>query len=391
MKWHWQRIGWIAGGMGLLAGGALLLRPEPLAVEGVKLSSGRMQVTVEDIGETRSHDRFVLSAPVAGRMERISLHEGDAVQAKQLLARIAPVPLSERERTEILARIAAAQAAQRAVEQDVRQAGDGLAQARRELERWHALARDGFITPQALEQVVQNERLAVSRLEAAQARARVAVADVQLARAAMAVVQSSEQGGHGWLEIRAPMASRILRIHDPSERVVAIGAPLMSLGDVDHLEVVMPLLSTEAVKLRPGMPVLIEGWGGDEVLQAQVRQIESFAFTKVSALGVEEKRVNVIADFLTRPPTLGDGFRLKARIVTWSQDQVLTVPWSALFRCQAMWCVWRVEQGRIHPRTVTLGHRNWQEAEVLDGLAEGETVVRFPDNDLKEGARVRMR
>eukprot|EP01034_Spumella_vulgaris_P029151 gene29152-36152_t len=170
-----------------------------------------------------------------------------------------------------------------------------------------------------------------------------------------------------------------------------MGTPLMSLGDVAQLEGVVELLSTEAVKVAPGMPVLIEGWGGQQVLHARVRRVENYAFTKVSALGIEEKRVNVIVDLDDPPPALGDGFRLTARIVVWQADKVLKVPASALFRCGQTWCVFVIEDGRARQRPLTLDHRNLQEAEVTEGLVPGEVVVRYPGNELQDGARVRWR
>jgi HlyD family secretion protein len=321
----------------------------------------------------------------------MALRDGDAVQDQQLLARIAPLPLSERERKELTARVAAAQALQLEARQRVRQSADDLGQAQRELQRMRQLARDGFIAPQGLEQAIQKEMMATSALESARFRARAAAADVQAAQAAMDAIRAAQSGAQGWLEVRAPMAGRVLRINDPSERVVAIGTLLMSLGDVRHLEVVIELLSTEAVKVAPGMPVLIDGWGGQQVLRARVRQVESYAFTKVSALGIEEKRVNVIADFDEPPPALGDGFRLTARIVVWQAEQVLKVPASALYRCGQAWCVFVVEGGRARQRTLALGHRNLQEAQVADGLRAGEHVVRYPGNALQDGARVRWR
>ena len=395
MHMSWKRWGWAWGwgfaGAGLVAGVAWMLWPAPLVVEAVAVQTGPMQVTVDDLGETRSHDRFTLSAPVSGRLERMALRDGDAVQDQQLLARIAPLPLSERERKELTARVAAAQALQQEAQQRVQQSADDLGQAQRELQRMRQLAREGFIAPQGLEQAIQKETVATSALEAARFRARAAAADVQAAQAAMDAIRAAQSGAQGWLEVRAPMAGRVLRINDPSERVVAIGTPLMSLGDVRHLEVVIELLSNEAVKVAPGMPVLIEGWGGQQVLRARVRQVESYAFTKVSALGIEEKRVNVIADFDEPPPALGDGFRLTARIVVWQADQVLKVPASALYRCGQAWCAFVVEGGRARQRPLTLGHRNLQEAQVTDGLRAGEQVVRYPGNALQDGARVRWR
>jgi len=388
---NWRRAGFALVGAGLVAAAVWVLWPSPEVVDGVAVQAAPMQVTVDDLGETRSHDRFVLSAPVAGRLERIALHDGDAVQDKQLLARIAPLPLSERERKELTARVASAQALQREAEQGVRLSADELGQAQRELKRMQQLQREGFIAPQGLEQAAHQEASATSALEAARFRARAAAADVKVAQAAMDAIRAAQTGAQGWLEVRAPMAGRVLRINDPSERVVAMGAPLMSLGDVRHLEGVIELLSTEAVKVAPGMPVLIEGWGGQQVLHARVRQVETYAFTKVSALGIEEKRVNVVVDFDDPPSALGDGFRLTARIVVWQADRVLQVPASALFRCGQAWCVFVIEGGRARQRTLTLDHRNLQEAEVTQGLQPGETVVRYPGNALREGSRVKLR
>ena len=187
------------------------------------------------------------------------------------------------------------------------------------------------------------------------------------------------------------MSGRILRIHDPSERVVAAGTPLLTIGNLGGLEIVVELLSSEAVKVAPGMPVLVEGWGGDRALRAKVRRVEPYAVTKVSALGIEEKRVNVIADFVDPPGPIGDGFRVTARIVTWQADKVLKVPASALFRCASAWCVFVVEEGRARRRSIEVGHRNLVEAEVNRGLVAGERVIRYPGNEVGDGARVRLR
>lgn len=388
---NWKRMGLVFAGAVSVAAVVLVLWPAPLAVDGVAVQTGHMQVTVDDLGETRSHDRFLLSAPVSGRLARIALRDGDWVDDQQLLARIAPLPLSERERIELTARVASAQALQREAQQRVRQSADELSQAQRDLQRMQQLQTQGFIAPQGLEQATQKERSATSALEAARFRARAAAADVKVAQAAMDAIRAAQAGAQGWLEVRAPRASRVLRIIDPSERVVAMGTPLMSLGDVAQLEGVVELLSTEAVKVAPGMPVLIEGWGGQQVLHARVHRVENYAFTKVSALGIEEKRVNVIVDLDDPPPALGDGFRLTARIVVWQADKVLKVPASALFRCGQTWCVFVIEDGRARQRALTLDHRNLQEAEVTEGLVPGEVVVRYPGNELQDGARVRWR
>lgn len=372
----------------VLATAAWLLLPEPLRVESAPAEVGPLQVTLDDLGETRSRDRIVLSAPVAGRLERITLRDGDEVRENQLVARIAAIPLSTREREELVARVASAEATLREVEQRARQSENDLLQTRRELKRLRQLANDGFISAQGLETAMHNEATAVAALEAARFRSRAAAADIKLAQAGL---DAGKPGlpAKDWIEVRAPITGRILHINDTSERVVAMGAPLMLLGDVRRLEIFIPLLSAEAVKVAPGMPVLIEGWGGGETLQARVRQVEPYGVTKVSALGVEEKRVNVIADFVDPPTAVGDGFRVMARIVTWQGDKVLKIPSSSLFRCEQAWCVFVVEAGRVHRRKVEMGQRNMLEAQINSGLNQGQMVVRHPGNDLHDQARVR--
>ncbi len=387
----WKRLLLAATGVAVVAAVVFVLWPAPLGVDGAIAQPGPMQVTVDDQGETRSHDRFVLSAPVAGRLSRIELHDGDAVSQNQELARIAPLPLSKREAGEIAARVASAEAVQREAEQRVRHAQEDLDQARREHERVRKLIQEGFVAPQAAEQARTTEVTAGIEAEAARFRARAAAADVSVARAGLSATNAAEKGEDGLVSIRAPMAGRILRIHDPSERVIAAGTPLLTIGNLGGLEIVVELLSSEAVKVTPGMPVRVEGWGGDRALHAQVRRVEPYAFTKVSALGIEEKRVNVIAEFVEPPGSIGDGFRITARIVIWQADNVLKLPASALFRCASAWCVFVVEDGRARRRTIEIGHRNLVEAEVTTGLSAGDRVIRYPGNEVSDGARVRLR
>lgn len=383
MSWK-RNLALAAAALAVAGALAYVLWPQPLAVDGTTVQTGAMQVTVDDQGETRSRDRFVVSAPVAGRLARIALRDGDAVTRNQLLAEIAPLPLSLRERDEIVARVAAAEAVQRETEQRVRRTESDLAQARREDERVRKLVQDGFMSPQSAEQSRHAVLTAGAELEALRFRARAAAADVTLARAGLGAT-----GGR--VQVRAPMAGRILRIPDASERVVQAGSPLLIMGDLNSLEIVVELLSSEAVRVAAGMPVLLEGWGGDKALRATVRRVEPFAFTKVSALGIEEKRVNVVADFVDPPGPIGDGFRVTARIVTWQADQVLKVPASALFRCEQAWCVFAVEEGRARRRAVEIGHRNLVEAQVIKGLAQGQTVVLYPGNQVSEAVRVKVR
>lgn len=387
----WKRTLIAAAVLSVLGLVTFWLLPQPLEVDASEMVTGPMQVTVDDQGETRSHDRFVLAAPVAGRLMRIELHDGDAVVENQLLAQIAPLPLSAREHDEISARVASAEALQREAEQRARHAEEDLGQARKEFERQQKLVKDGFIAPQAAEQAGNVVMTASIEADAARSKARAAAADVKVARSGLGAARTDGPGAGRLVQIRAPVAGRILRIHEPSERVVGAGSPLLTIGELDRLEIVVELLSSEAVKVKAGMPVLVEGWGGDKALRAKVRLVEPFAATKVSALGIEEKRTNVIADFVDAPGPLGDGFRITARIVTWQVDKALKVPSSALFSCKEGWCVFAVENGRARRRSVEVGQRNPVEAEVLKGMAAGQIVIRYPGNQLQEGARVRVR
>jgi len=365
---------------------ALLFRPEPLRVDTGQVQKGAMQVTVDEQGETRAHDRFVVTAPVAGKLARIELHDGDAVQKNQVVIRIAPLPLSVQERSEQTARIVAAKSLQREAEELVRHAQEDLDQARRESKRVERMVKDGFMSGQAAEQARNAESTIANDLAAARFRAKSAAAEVTLAESGLIAVE----GGKGALfEVRSPVAGHILRIADQSERVVAAGTPLMSVGDMSKLEIVIELLSSEAVKVKPGMLVILDGWGGNQQLKAKVRRVEPYAFTKMSALGIEEKRTNVVADFVDVPQALGDGYRVNAHIVVWAADDVVTVPASALFRCGETWCAFAVENGRAKKRVVKVGHSNAQQAEVLEGLKPGETVVRHPANQVEDGVRVR--
>lgn len=383
----WKKAGRVAAGLVAAAGVAWLVMPEPIAVERGEVTVGPLQVTIDDQGETRAHDRFVVTAPVSGRLVRIDLHDGDAVAENQVIARIAAVPLSARERDEQAARVAAAEALRREAAQHVRHAEEDLALARRERGRIETLVAAGNLPAQQADLARNAEATAANEADAARFRARSAAAQVKLARAGLAPVRNDGD----LVAVRAPVAGRLLRINDRSERVVAAGTPLMAIGDLGRLEVVIELLSSEAVKVRPGMPVLLDDWGGEQPLRGVVRLVEPFAFTKVSALGVEEKRTNVIVDFVDPPGALGDGFRVTGRIVTWSAAAVTRIPASALFRCGEAWCAFAIEDGRAMRRAVQVGQRNATEAQVLQGLAAGAAVIRHPGNAIEDGARVRIR
>lgn len=373
---------------GLVALSALALRPRPIVVELGTAQFGPLQVTEEDQAETRSHDRYVVAAPVAGRLLRVLLRDGDTVATAQAIATLAPVPLSTREREEATARVDAAAGAERSALAQLQHALEDVAQARREDARLQALVAQGLASTQALDQARTAVVTLGMEVTAARNRATSAAAELRGARVALATASAARSAGGTLLTIRSPAAGRVLRVLEPSERVIPSGTPILTIGDLGHLEVVMEMLSSQAVRVSPGMSASLLGWGGDHPLRARVRLVEPYAFTKISALGVEEKRTNVILDFVDPPGSLGDGYRVIARIVTWSSPRVLQAPMSAIFRCGSDWCVFAVEKGRARMRHIRIGHQNDEAIEILAGLEDGEMLVKHPPNELSDGARI---
>lgn len=366
----------------------IAMRPRPVAVEAGTVRFGPLQVTEEDQAESRSHDRYVVAAPVAGRLLRVLLRDGDTVAKGEAVATLAPVPLSAREREEATSRVEAATAAERGAQAQLSHVLADLAQSRREDARLRALVAQGLVSVQALDQA--RTAMVTLGMEATAARNRAAAAAAELrgARAALAALSESHSHDGTLVTLRAPAAGRVLRILEPSERVIASGTPILTIGDLAHLEVIMEMLSSQAVRVAPGMPALLLGWGGDRPLRARVRLVEPYAFTKISALGVEEKRTNVILDFVDPPGSLGDGYRVIARITTWSAPHVLRAPLSAMFRCGSPWCVFTLDRGRARLRRISIGHQSDEAVEILSGLKDGEEVIEHPPNELADGMRV---
>lgn len=390
---------WIVVIVGGLASAALLawaFAPRPLEVEVAQVSEGPFETHIEEDGKTRLRDRYVISAPLAGTIGRVTLREGDAVEAGALLATITPVlpaMLDERTRREQQLRVEIAQAQRQRVAARIEGAKVALAQARNEQQRSEQLAKQGFVAPTRLE----TERLAVQAaqrdLEGAVEEGHVAAHEVEQARAALLAL-TSPGGGRGFA-LRAPVAGRVLKVVQASEGVVALGAPLLELGDTTRLEVVAELLTADALRAAPGSRVRIERWGGDGLLEGRVRRVEPAAFTKVSALGVEEQRVRVLID-LTSPPeqwrALGDGFRVGVRIVTRAMDKVSKVPVSAVFPLpEGGFAVFVLDGGRARSTPVKLGARNGHEAWIESGVAAGATVIVYPPAATRDGLRIKQR
>ena len=369
---------------------ALAFRPKPIEVEAALVVKGPLQVTVDEDGETRAHDRFTLAAPIAGRLSRIEFHEGDQVGPESTLATISPLPLDAREIAEIQARIEAAEARKHEAEELMARWESDHAQARRELNRARQLAQDRLIAQQVFELAESKEQSALKEVQAAKFRAQSTTADIEREKAGLVSLEAQQNQASKLVAIRPPARCRILRILEKSERVVPFGTPIIVLSNPQKIEIVVDLLSTDAVKVKPGAPVIIENWGGPP-LRARVRTVEPYAFTKVSALGIEEQRANVIADFVDSPNGLGDGYRVDARIVIWEGTGLLKIPTSALFRVGDEWNTFVIENGRTRLLSVEVGHRNASEVEVVKGLNEGAEVILHPANDLKDGTRVMLR
>ena len=378
---------WYAAGLIAAAWLAFrLLRPETIAVEVAPATVGPLLVTVGDEGQTRVRHRHIVTAPVPGRLERITLEVGDTVAAGAIVARLAPLPLDARSRSQAEAALEATRDLERRSMAGVEQARTALEQAKQDRARAEQLAAGGGIARADLERLRLEELTRQREVEAAEAGARAAAHDVQSARSAL--MASGTAAGARTLRLTCPVGGRVLAIPERSERTVQAGESLLEVGDPSDLEIVVDLLSTDAVKASAGQRMLVTGWGGDSALAGRVRLVEPAGFTKVSALGVEEQRVNVIGDFITVPARLGDRFRLDVRLVLWDGDTVLKVPASALFRRGAEWAVFVAQDGRARERKVTVGHESSTESEVTAGIARGEMVIRHPTDRIRDGTRV---
>ena len=379
---------WVVGAVAAGALAWLFFAPEPVVVEMATAGRGPLEVTVDQEGEVRVHDRYVVAAPVAGKLVRVDLHDGDAVNAGDVVAELEPAPLDPRGRDEAIARVEATHAGVREAQKRVEQAAAMLAQERSELARVERLVAERFVSPEAADKARTAVTTGIAELEAANARVAAARSEEKVAQAALLALPSADGKPGRIVPLTSPVTGRVLRVNQQSERTVSAGTQVMVIGDPAKLEIVADVLSSDAVKIRAGATAWLEEWGGDRRLRATVRLVEPYAFTKVSALGIEEKRVNVIMDPVDPLGPLGDGYRVEARIVIWSAPDVLKVPASAVFRSGEGWAVFAVEDGRARQRPVEVGARNPFEAEVRSGIAAGTTVIKYPTNEVGEGVRV---
>jgi len=373
---------------------AWALRPQPIAVEAADVVRGAFEQTVVDDGKTRVRDRYVISAPLAGRVERIVLDAGDPVRHGQVVALLTPtVPafLDARTERELRERIGAAEAQAARARAETQKVLAQRDQAAADVARQEKLAQSGFVSATAREQAELALRTADRSVDAARFAEEAARHDLAQARAALARYRSGAPGPK-W-EVTSPVNGSVLKVVQKSEGAVALGAPLLEVADARSLEAVVDVLSQEAVGIRPGMPARMELGVGVPPLRAVVRLVEPAAFTKVSALGVEEQRVNVILDFdgpLDQVWTIGDGFRVEAHIVTHRVEDAVKVPVGALFREGEGWAVFVVQGDAAAKRAVNVPRRNGVEAMVEDGLKPGERVIVYPSDALHDGARIEI-
>jgi HlyD family secretion protein len=387
---NWKLLAGVAVVAVLLA---VALAPAATQVDRAPVTRGPLVVTIDHEGETRVRERFVITAPVAGRVQRIGLEPGDPVERGTTLARLTPVSpalLDVRTRAELTGAVSAAEAALGQARAERARALAALDRARTTLQRQRELAAAGVVPTDEIDARETEVRTAEEASRAAEFSVARAGHELEIARARL----QQPDGGGGSMTITAPIDGVVLRRFRESEGVVPAGEPLVEIGNADRLEVVADLLSTDAVRVRAGAPVLIEQWGGDDELRGRVRRVEPSGFMKISALGVEEQRVNVIVDFEDPERAgreLGDGFRVEVRIIAWEASDVLKVPVSALFRRGDDWAVFVVEDGRAQLRIVEIGRRDGTEAQVLQGVTEGQSVIVHPPDTIADGARVAER
>ncbi|HKJ08871.1 MAG TPA: efflux RND transporter periplasmic adaptor subunit [Gammaproteobacteria bacterium] len=390
-----RRIALALLAVGVAVGLYFGFRPQPVAVETATVTTGPLRVTVEEEGKTRVRDRFVVSAPVAGYARRVDLDVGDVVHKGQPLVELEPLRsmvLDPRSRAEAQARVAAAEAQLESARAQSRATAAEAEHARVDYQRVAKLCTVQCVSEEEKDTAKAKWQVAEANHRSAVYSVEVARYELQAARTALRYSAAERQDrGPEQVTVSAPVDGRVLSVRRRSEGVVSAGEPLVDIGDPHRLEVEVEVLSADAVRIHPGTRVLLERWGGPDALHAVVRTVEPVAFTKVSALGVEEQRVLIIAD-ITSPPkqwtSLGDGYRVEASFILWEGTDVLQVPASALFRQGDGWAVFAVHEGRAKLATVEVGERNGLAAQILKGLNKGQQVIIHPSDQVHDGVRV---
>jgi HlyD family secretion protein len=395
-----RRLPAIAAAGGALALLVYLLLPRPIEVDVASARRGPLEVTIDEEGKTRIRERYVVSAPLAGRMSRVELHPGDNVTSHEtILTTIEPVEpslLNDRDLAEIEARVKSAQAAMDAARATELQATEQLQLADDNFERARKLFESRALSRHDYDAAEHGAAIAKERHRAAAFLVRQSEYELEVAKAAFVRSRphTSETADHRRLDLKSPIDGQVLRVFVEDAGVVSPGTRLLEVGNPADLEIEVEILSADAVQVNPGAKVWIEHWGGSHVLTGRVRLIEPAGFTKISPLGVEEQRVRVVVDFVEplEPRTrLGDSFRVEARIVIWSSTDVLKVPAGALFRSGDQWTTFRSLRGRAVQTAVEVGQSNGLETEIRSGLWAGDEVILHPSDWIADGGRVRSR
>lgn len=371
--------------------------PKPVPVDLAVVQRGLLRVTVDEDGKTRIKERFIISAPLTGQLLRIEHKPGAAIKAgESLLAVIEPSDpalLDIRAKAEAEARVKSAEAHKLSAGAKAEATRAAHSMAKQNLERARKLRGTPSISSEEYDQLEHRERMAQEESRAADFALQVAAFDMEQAKAAFLRTRPASPGDPppGRFEIRSPVHGKVLRVFQESATIVAPGTKLLELGDPSDLEMEIDVLSSDAVKIHPGAKVILEHWGGEEPLMGRVRLIEPAAFLKISALGVEEQRVYVIVDFVDPPAkrlTLGDAYRVEARIVVWENEKALKLPAGALFRQGESWAVFLVQEGQAKLSKVKIGRTNGLETEILDGLKEKDQVILHPSDRVKDGVLI---
>lgn len=388
--------------MAVVAATIWALWPEPQPVDLGQVERAPMQITLTAEGVTRVRDPITITAPITGTTTRSPVQTGDSVHAGETLLAVLqaadPALMDARSRAQAEAAVAEAEAAVQLAEANLERAESALEHALSQHERGERLAASGTISQRMLEDLQQAVTSARQGLSAARAERDLSQATLLRARAQLLGPETTRmpngEPGDCCVRIIAPVSGTVLNVTDRNARQVSAGTPLVTIGDLADLEVELDLLSSDAVRVPAGAPALITRWGGEGVLNARLRRIEPAAFTRVSALGIEEQRVRLQLDLLTPPEDragLGDQFRVLAQIIIWQDDAVLQLPQSALFRHGEGWAVFRMQEGEAHLTPVTPGRRSDDAVEILDGIEAGAQVVLFPPASLSDGARITPR
>lgn len=389
----------IAAVIGAIAAGIYIaLREQPVLVDIATATEGPMTVTIDQEGVTRVRNIYTVSAPIAGHLARTALEEGDIVEAnKSVVASIRPLdpPLIDRRtEAELLATIEGARSGIAQAELEHQRALSALALAKSDLERATRLSKSSIISKRALEKAITDVDLQEAQVKSTEARIRQRQAELNSAKARLmqpgdVVLDTADRDC--CIEVTAPIDGIVLSVKVKSEQAVSIGAPLAEVGDPGDLEIAVDLLSEDAVRIRPGLKAEITDWGGDRNLEAVVRRVDPSAFTKVSALGIEEQRVNAVLDLTEPEPLLGHGYRVFARLAIWQTENALQVPIASLFRTNGNWTVFKLDGDRVALTEVEIGRLNNEMAEVQAGLSAGDRVVVHPNDTLGDGSLIGLR